>query len=56
MDFGAILAADQTCYFIIGRQENSFFCKKYGTMYRQIKSQGGFKIEQNVTLPTKDLS
>ena len=33
-----------------------FLGKKYGTMYRRIKSKDSFKIEQNVALPTKVIS
>ena len=40
---------------LVGRRID-FFCKKYSSMYRRIKSKDSFKIEQNVALRTKVIS
>ena len=40
---------------LVGRRIE-FLGKKYGTMYRQIKSKDSFRIVQKVPLPTKVIS
>ena len=54
MDISATLAADQTSYFIIGRQEKLYFGAKSTVQCSdQLKPQDSFKIWQKGALPTK---